>query len=144
MEISLLPRLHPLINLQLPREGPCTSQNHEVASRLQHAKSITHFCLTYNVTVLICKFTKAAQVLPLHKSLFHSIVVCLSSTRMLLAHQQTSENEQTKAYVRTTVSEWAGCYVTMDTKKLSSASFCSEYNQAIKPWLLILRGVWPG
>ena len=110
--ISLLPRPHPLINLQLPREGlvtlatktvASTSQNREVASRLQRANPSRHYCLTYNVTVLIRKFTKAAQVLLLHISLFHSIVACLSSTRMLFVRLQTGENEQTKAYVRATV-----------------------------------------
>ena len=109
---SLLPRPHPLINLQLPREGlvtlatktvASTSQNREVASRLQRANPSRHYCLTYNVTVLIRKFTKPAQVLLLHIYLFHSIVACLSSTRMLFVRLQTGENEQTMAYVRVTV-----------------------------------------
>ena len=61
-----------LVNLQLPREGlvtvatktvASTSQNREVASRLQRANPSRHYCLTYNVTVLIRKFTKPAQVL---------------------------------------------------------------------------------
>ena len=129
---SLLPRPHPLINLQLPREGlvtlatktvASTSQNREVASRLQRANSSRHYCLTYNVTVLIRKFTKAAQVLLLQKFLFSSVVACLSSTRMLLARQQTSENEQTKAYVRTTVLVWVGRHVTMDTKNFIGRQF---------------------
>ena len=115
---SLLPRPHPLINLQLPREGlvtlatntaATTSQNRGVVSRLQHANPSRHYCLTYNVTVLIHKFTKPAQVLLLHKFLFSSVVACLSSTRMLLVRQQTSKNEQMKAYVRTTVLVWASC-----------------------------------
>ena len=124
--------LHPLINLQLPREGlvtlatktvATTPQNRGVASKL--SKSIAHFCLMYNVTVLIHKLTKAAQVLLLHKSLFHSVVACLSSTRMLFAHQQTSENEQTKAYITTTVLEWAERHVTMDSKNFLGQKFLS-------------------
>ena len=103
---SLLPRPHPIINLQLPREGlvtlatktvATTPQNRGVASRLQRANPSRHYCLTYSVTVLLRKFTKPAQVLLLHKFLFSSVVSSLSSTRMLFARQQTSENEQTKA-----------------------------------------------
>ena len=56
----------------------------------------------------------------------------------------TGENEQTKAYVRTTVLEWEGRHVNMDTKILSGDSFYREYNQAIKHRLLIMRRVWPG
>ena len=128
---SLLPRPHPLINLQLPREGlvtlatktvASTSQNREVASRLQRANPSRHYCLTYNVTVLIRKFTKPAQVLLLHKLLFRSVVACLSSTRMLLARQQTSENEQTKAYVRTTVIGMGGASRNHRYKKFSRAT----------------------
>ena len=122
---------HPLINLQLPREGlvtlatktvASTSQNREVASRLQRANPSRHYCLTYNVTVLIRKFTKPAQVLLLHKLLFRSVVACLSSTRMLLARQQTSENEQTKAYVRTTVIGMGGASRNHRYKKFSRAT----------------------
>ena len=80
----------------------------------------------------------------MHKLLFHSVVACLSSTRMLLVRQQTSENEQTKAYVRATVLEWAGPHVTIGTRIFLGKSFCRECNQAIKPRLLIMRGVWPG
>ena len=150
---SLLPRPHPLINLQLPREGlvtlatktvASTSQNREVASRLQRANPSRHYCLTYNVTVLIRKFTKPAQVLLLHKLLFRSVVACLSSTRMLLARQQTSENEQTKAYVRTTVIGMGGASRNHRYKKFSRATvFVASVTRPSKLYCFN-RGVWPG
>ena len=133
--ISLLPRPHPLINLQLPREGlvtlatktvATTPQNRGVASRLQRANLSRHYCLTYNVTVLIRKFTKHAQVLLLHKFLFGSVVACLSSARILLARLQTSGNEQTSAYVRTMVLVWAGPHVTIETKNFIGRQFLSR------------------
>ena len=152
-KVSLLPRPHPLINLQLPREGlvtlatktvASTSQNREVASRLQRANPSRHYCLTYNVTVLIRKFTKPAQVLLLHKLLFRSVVACLSSTRMLLARQQTSENEQTKAYVRTTVIGMGGASRNHRYKKFSRATvFVASVTRPSKLYCFN-RGVWPG
>ena len=125
VSVASAPGPHPLINLQLPSEGlvtlatktvATTPQNRGVASRLQCANPSRHYCSTYNVTVLLRKFTKPAQVLLLHKFLFSSVVACLSSTRMLFARLQTSENEQTNAYVRTTVLGWAGHHVIIDTK----------------------------
>ena len=112
-----------------------------VIATYERANPSRHYCLTYNVTVLIRKFTKPAQVLLLHKLLFRSVVACLSSTRMLLARQQTSENEQTKAYVRTTVIGMGGASRNHRYKNFLGRQFLS---QTIKPRLLIMRGVWPG
>ena len=55
-----------------------TSQNREIASRLQRADPSRHYCLTYNVTILIRKFTKAAQVLLLAAYIFVSFNCGLS------------------------------------------------------------------
>ena len=80
MTSSLLPRPHPLFNLQLLREGlvtlatktvPSTPQNRGVTSKLQRANPLRHYCLTYNVTVLKSLYVSSLKLL--HNLLFCSL-----------------------------------------------------------------------
>ena len=71
-------------------------------------------------------------------------MACLSSTRILLARQQTSENEQTKAYVRTTVIGMGGASRNHRYKKFSRATvFVASVTRPSKLYCFN-RGVWPG
>ena len=63
---------------------------------------------------------------------------------MLLARQQTSENEQTKAYVRTTVIGMGGASRNHRYKKFSRATvFVASVTRPSKLYSFN-RGVWPG
>ena len=63
---------------------------------------------------------------------------------MLLARQQTSENEQTKAYVRTTVIGMGGASRNHRYKKFSRATvFVASVTRPSKLYCFN-RGVWPG
>ena len=63
---------------------------------------------------------------------------------MLLARQQTSENEQTKAYVRTKVIGMGGASRNHRYKKFSRATvFVASVTRPSKLYCFN-RGVWPG
>ena len=135
--ISLLPRPHPLINLQLPREGlvtlatktvASTSQNREVASRLQRANPSRHYCLTYNVTVLIRKFTKLRLL-----KFCCCINYCFAPLWLVsvvlgcsLRANKPARMNRRRLTLERRLLVWAGRHVTIDTKNFLERQFLSR------------------